>query len=186
MSDHNPKPTARHLLRAGIPAVALSVAAVAVVLAVYMVVPIPEGEDSVWRVGIAIVGVAAMYVVAGIWATLRITTSMHPVRTGLLALSVMVTAMVVTFALVYLSMSSRNPDSFNVALDRVSALYFTMTVLSTTGFGDITASTQAAMIAVMVQMVVGLTLLTALARVLVAAARSATKRRLSDAMPPSE
>jgi hypothetical protein len=160
--------------------VTISVVAVLLVLGLYLVVPIPTGEDWGWEAAIAILCVGALYVMAGVWSMVRITNSKHPMRTGLLSLSVMVTSMVVTFALVYLSMSSRNPESFNVQLDRVSALYFTMTVLSTTGFGDITASTQSAMIAVMIQMVVGLTLLTSLARVLVEAARSATKRRLTD------
>jgi hypothetical protein len=77
-------------------------------------------------------------------------------------------------------MSATNPANFNVPLDKVSALYFTMTILSTTGFGDITATSDAGMIAVMLQMVVGVTLLTSLARVLVAAARSGAKRRFSE------
>ena len=128
----------------------ISVVAVLLVLGLYLVVPIPTGEDWGWEAAIAILCVGALYVMAGVWSMVRITNSKHPMRTGLLSLSVMVTSMVVTFALVYLSMSSRNPESFNVQLDRVSALYFTMTVLSTTGFGDITASTQSAMIAVMI------------------------------------
>ena len=62
-------------------------------------------------------------------------------------------------------------------LTKVSSLYFTMTILSTVGFGDIVASSDASRIAVMIQMVVGLSLITALGRVLVEASRRAARRR---------
>jgi Ion channel len=52
------------------------------------------------------------------------------------------------------------------------------------GFGDIVAKTHPAMIAVMVQMVIGVTLITGLARVLVTTARTAAKKRLVEAGDP--
>jgi uncharacterized membrane protein SirB2 len=168
----------RSLIQAGIPALIGSVAIVAGIIWFYMVLPVPEAEDSPWQIVLGIGVVSLIYLSAGVWAMLRINRSRHPLSIGILALSVMVTAMIVTFAMVYVTMSSGNPSNFNVPLEKISALYFTMTILSTTGFGDITASSDAAMIAVMAQMVVGLTLLTTLARVLVAAARSGAKRKL--------
>lgn len=174
-------PSVGSVLRAGLPAVLAGLAAVTLILGLYAMIPAPTAEDSPLMIVVSMVLIAIIYLAAGIWALFRINGSQRPLRTGVIALSVMVTAMVVTFALAYLSLSANNPDSFTVRLDKISALYFTMTVLSTTGFGDITASTHAAMIAVMIQMVVGLTLLTAIARVLVAATRSAGKRRLHEA-----
>lgn len=170
----------RSLLRAGAPALVGAVVLVAAIVWLYMLVPVPTSDESPLAVGISIAMIALIYIAVGIWAMLRVHRSARPLRTGVLALSVMVTAMVTTFAMAYATMSATNPANFNVPLDKVSALYFTMTILSTTGFGDITATSDAGMIAVMVQMVVGLTLLTALARVLVAAARSGAKRRLTE------
>jgi hypothetical protein len=114
---------------------------------------------------------------------MRLHTARHPLTMGFVMLAVMVTAMVAIFALAYLSLSADNPGNFNVPLDKVSALYFTMTVLATVGFGDIHAVTHAAMIAVMLQMVVGLTLLTALARVVAEAARRAARKRYQEGLP---
>ena len=74
-------------------------------------------------------------------------------------------------------MSAEDASNFNVPLDKIDSLYFTMTILSTVGFGDIVASSNPARIAVMIQMVVGLTLLTALARVVLEAARRAARKR---------
>ena len=147
----------RSLIQAGIPALIGSVAIVAGIIWFYMVLPVPEAEDSPWQIVLGIGVVSLIYLSAGVWAMLRINRSRHPLSIGILALSVMVTAMIVTFAMVYVTMSSGNPSNFNVPLEKISALYFTMTILSTTGFGDITASSDAAMIAVMAQMVVGLT-----------------------------
>lgn len=173
-----PHPPARTVLRAGLPALALALVAVVAVLAVYMWVPVPHKEDSPWLVAVSIVAISVLYIAIGLWSLMRINTSPHPFRVGLTMLTVMITALVVLFALTYVSMSVRDPASFNVPLDKVSALYFTMAILTTVGFGDIHAVEHSAMIAVMVQMVVGLTLITTVARVMVSAARTATRKQI--------
>ncbi len=161
-----------------VPGVMAGLAVVAAMIAVYLLVPTPKDDDRPWSVLITIVVVLLVYSAAAVWALVRINQSPHPMRTGFVLLSVMITAMVVIFALTYLSLSASDPGNFNVPLTKVSALYFTMTILATVGFGDIVATSEAGQIAVMLQMVVGLTLLTALARVIVAAARSATQRKM--------
>ncbi len=166
------------MLRMGVPGVLAGLAAVAAMIAVYLLLPTPKDDDQPWAVFITIVVVLLVYSAAAVWALVRINQSSHPMRTGFLLLAVMVTAMVVIFALTYLSLSASDPNNFNVPLTKINALYFTMTILATVGFGDIVATSDAGQIAVMLQMVVGLTLLTTLARVIVAAARSATKRKM--------
>jgi voltage-gated potassium channel len=146
----------------------------------YLVLPEPTGEDPPWLVFVSIAVITVIYAMAAVWALIRINRSRYPLRTGFVLLAVMVTAMVVIFALAYLSLSIDNPANFNVPLDKVASLYFTMTILSTVGFGDITAVSNSARVAVMIQMVVGLTLITALARVLVEAARQAQRRRMAE------
>ena len=60
---------------------------------------------------------------------------------------------VVVFAWTYLTMARSDPATFTQPLTRVSALYLTVTVFSTVGFGDITPVTDAARVTVMAQMV---------------------------------
>lgn len=165
------------MIRGGLVPGLAAVGAAAVIVAAYLAIPMPQVDDPPWLVLLTIIVVSVVYVLAGVWALVRITHSAHPLRTGVMALVVMVTAVVVIFALAYVALSVDDVGNFNVPLDKVSALYFTMTILTTVGFGDIHAQTHAAMIAVMVQMVASLTLITTLGRVLVEATRRATRRR---------
>jgi hypothetical protein len=176
-----PMPTTRVVLRAGAPAIAGGLLAVAAMIALYLLLPAPSGDDRPWAVFVSIVVTIVIYAAAAVWSLLYIGKATHPLRAGFTLLTVMVTAMVVIFALVYLSLSADDPANFNVPLTKVSSLYFTMTILATVGFGDIVATSDSARVAVMIQMVVGLSLITALARVLAEAARRAARRRYGDA-----
>lgn len=66
---------------------------------------------------------------------------------------------VVAFATTYYLFSEYDSGSFNEYLTRVDALYFCLTVFTTTGFGDIAADSQGARIAVSIQMASTLVLL---------------------------
>ncbi|MEI2784510.1 MAG: potassium channel family protein [Candidatus Nanopelagicales bacterium] len=171
----------RHVLRAGLPLALAAVGAVFGILALYMWIPEPSSDDPPWLVFAAIVVVTIVYCIAGVWALFRIQKARHPAATGITMLAVMVTAIIAIFALAYLSLSIDNPANFNVPLDKISALYFTMTILTTVGFGDIHAQTHPAMIAVMVQMVLSLTLVTTLAKVLMETSRRVTRKRMATA-----
>jgi voltage-gated potassium channel len=60
---------------------------------------------------------------------------------------------VVWFSSLYWLISRANVTAFNQSLDRVGALYFSLTTITTTGFGDINAISQGARIAVSAEMV---------------------------------
>ncbi|MCQ4079561.1 potassium channel family protein [Streptomyces sp. RB6PN25] len=62
-------------------------------------------------------------------------------------------------------------------MTRIDALYLSMTVFTTAGFGDITAVTQAARIVTTVQMFGGLLLVGVAARVVVMAMKAGLRRR---------
>lgn len=175
-----PLPSTGHLLRAGLPGVLGGFAVIVALLVLYAVVPEPTGDEQPWPVFAFISVVVLIYSAGAVWSLLYISRAKHPVRAGLITLAVMLTALVVIFALTYLSLSSENPGSFNVPLTKVGALYFTMTILATVGFGDIVAVSDSARIVVMVQMVVGLTLVTALARVLMETTRRAARKRRAE------
>ena len=54
------------------------------------------------------------------------------------AMATIIPLFLVLFAWIYLTMSRFSPSTFGHPLDRTSALYFTVSVFSTVGFGDIT------------------------------------------------
>ncbi|MFF9086603.1 potassium channel family protein [Streptomyces sp. NPDC014991] len=67
--------------------------------------------------------------------------------------------------------------SFTEPLTRTDALYFALTVVSTVGFGDITARTETARVMTMIQIVGGILLVGLAARVVVRAAEAGRRRR---------
>ena len=123
------------------------------------------------------------------WQALRVTRSPFPHLRAVEALATSVSMFLILFATTYVAMSTVVPESFSEPIDRVDALYFTVTVFATVGFGDITAVSEPARIVVTVQMVGGLVLVGLIARLLVGAAEVGLKRRDHDApdtpLPPS-
>jgi hypothetical protein len=82
----------------------------------------------------------------------------------------------VLFAWLYLTMSQADPTAFTGGqLDRPSALYFTVTVFSTVGFGDITPHTDTARMIVTVQMLADLAVIAVVIRLIFGAVNRAVK-----------
>ncbi len=77
----------------------------------------------------------------------------------------------VLFSSIYLSLSDASRGSFSQSLDHTRALYFTVTVFSTVGFGDITPTTDSARIVVSIQMLMDLVIIGVVVRFLVNAAK---------------
>jgi len=64
------------------------------------------------------------------------------------------------YATAYVVLAQDSAANFNThTLSRTDSLYFTLTVFSTVGFGDITATSQSARVFVMIQMVLDLVIL---------------------------
>jgi voltage-gated potassium channel len=96
---------------------------------------------------------------------------------------------ILLFATIYLVIANDRPDSFSEMLGRTDAIYFTVTVFTTVGFGDIVPRTEVARIVTTLQMVTGLILVGLVARMLLGAVQVAVRRRERggpDATPPSE
>ena len=82
----------------------------------------------------------------------------HP-HSGLRAVEALATTgplFLALFASTYFVMARLAPHSFSTPLTRTGALYFTVTVFSTVGFGDITAQTETARLVLIGQMIADL------------------------------
>lgn len=106
-----------------------------------------------------------------LWQTRRIRRTHR-------ALGALVEAIVLIFVLfigvmarLYHVISVNFPEAFNRPLDFFDSMYFSMTIFSTVGFGDIYPQTHLAQGLVIVQMVLDLVLLGVVVRVLVEAAQ---------------
>ena len=96
------------------------------------------------------------------------------------ALAVIVPLFLILFASTYFVLDKLSATNFSEHLTRTDALYFTVTVFSTVGFGDITAKTEIARILVTVQMIADVVIIGVAIKILAGAARSMRSRTPSD------
>ncbi len=107
-----------------------------------------------------------------------IVRASNPRLRAVQVLATVVPFFVIVVASTYYLMSASNPQTFSEPLTRTDALYFTMTVLSTLGFGDITPLTQTARVIVMIQIIGDLIVIGAGVRVLTGAIQRGMRRSL--------
>ena len=156
----------RSLLRSGLGTTLLVVA--------YYVMPLSVASSAVlvWLV----VGLAAVGVVL-VWQVRAIAAAEHPRLRAITALAVGLPLLLLVFAVTYVSLARADPASFNEPLDRTAALYFTVTVFSTVGFGDIVPATTAARVATMIQMILDVVAIGVVAKVILGAVDTGLRRR---------
>ncbi len=111
------------------------------------------------------------------WQVRAIVHSPYPAIQAIGALMVSAPLFLILFATTYYLMGDAAVDTFSEPLTKLDALYFTVTVFATVGFGDITAVSQTARGVVTVQMVGGLVLVGLIARVIVGAVQEGINRR---------
>lgn len=148
---------------------------VAMLVIIFVIVP-PEDLAK----GNAGAGVVVGLVLLGLmvaWELRRVMQDPYPEVRAATGLLVLVVALVVVFALTYSAMSVADPSSFTESVDKSDAIYFTVTTLSTTGFGDIAAKSETARWVVTTQMLFDLIAVVGLARVFVLAAKTSRARR---------
>jgi voltage-gated potassium channel len=147
----------------------------AVLVVLYYELPLdqPFGTSAVVHVLIGLV------VFAGVtaWQVRNIIDSRYPGMKAVEVLGVILPFYLLLFASTYFAMERALPGSFTQPLTRTDSLYFTVTVFSTVGFGDITAKSEPARIILIVQMLGDLALLGAGIRVLLGAVRRGQERR---------
>ncbi len=111
-----------------------------------------------------------------------ILRSDRPMSRAWLSMGIIVPLFIVIFASLYVAVSLGDPAAFDGELSRTEALYFTVTVFSTVGFGDISPETDPARVIAMIQMLLDLVLVAAIAKLIVGAAtRRSSQVRSSNA-----
>ena len=142
-----------------------SLVVAAAVCASYFVLPLPTrlAASPVLRLAGGLVVVGALLT----WQIREILRSPYPGARAVGALVVSVPLFLVLFATTYVLLAERDPGMFSEPLTRLDAMYFTVTVFATVGFGDITAVSQTARAVATTQMVGDLVLVGLIARAIV-------------------
>jgi hypothetical protein len=136
---------------------------------------------SVLRFGAVVALVAAVLV----WQIRRISTAELPELRAVEALGIIIAVFLVGFSIIYLSMSHSSVRTFTQSLDHTRALYFTISVFSTVGFGDITPRTDTARLIVAAQMLIDLAIIGVVVRLIFNAARSRVATGVEQGGPPA-
>ena len=120
------------------------------------------GELVVWLL---------VLVLAVLWQIRAVLRSTHPWLRAVAGAALSVALLLLPFAATYASLSSADPATFTQPMSRIDALYFTVTVFSTVGFGDIAPVSEPARVLVTVQMLADLVLIGTIVKVLVGVAQ---------------
>jgi len=151
---------------------------VCLLLVVYYQAPLDLRIDvqvAIW-LSLGLAGLAA----ALTWQVRAIMSSDTPRLQAAETVGIGLPALLLLYAASYGVLSMQDPANFTQPLDRTDGLYFTMTVFTTVGFGDITPVAQTARVLVMTQMVVGLVTVGVVAKLLVGAVHVAVDRKAAD------
>jgi len=124
-----------------------------------------------------LVGGLVLVAVVVAWQVRAIQNSPFPRLRGFQTLISGIPLLLVVFAAVYYLTGLTEPDSFTQPMDKIDAMYFTVTVFSTVGFGDITAKSDLARTLVTVQMLVNLVVIGLVAKVIFGAVDTGMKKR---------
>jgi voltage-gated potassium channel len=153
-------------------------------VAIYYLLPLDHTSISV-AVGMLVVGLLGLVglVAFQVRAIIRAT---FPALRAVGALATSAPLFLLLFAGTYFVIGQVSAANFSEPLTRTDALYFTVTVFATVGFGDITATTQGARVLVTGQMVAGIVIIGLGARIIVDAVKRGQQRQpvpKSDAAP---
>jgi hypothetical protein len=169
-------PTAgRQVWKLGVLALLRATLSVSAVLAAYFLIPTRGGDaGSDWPWLILVLCVFG--VIVGIQVP-AIVKAKYPILRAVETLAILVPVYLLIFARIYLSTSLSDASAFNQPLSDVTALYFTVTVFASVGFGDIVAHTDSMRLLVTLQMLLNLVVFGVVIRLVASAARRGVARQ---------
>ncbi|HRA34806.1 MAG TPA: potassium channel family protein [Acidimicrobiales bacterium] len=142
----------------------------------------PLTGDRSWLGAVLALGAIGVIAPLTVRRVRAVVTSDQPVLEAIQAVVLLLTVLVFGFAGLFVALDQHG-DQF-VGLDtKLDAVYFTVTTLSTVGYGDVHAVGQAGRLAVTLQIVFNLTFLAVAVRVLVGAAQRRLAERLDTGDP---
>lgn len=154
------------------------------VVALYWWLP-EKSYDSIATLVVSLLASVVIWVLLVVRELIKLRNSPYPLIRLSGALVATITLLVIAFAQIYLTMDHANPGEFSQPLNKMAAMYFSMTITATVGFGDIVAKTDPARGVVTFQMFVNLVLLAAALRGLITVAQSHAKPRALGQDPAS-
>lgn len=156
-----------------------SAATVTLMVAVYYLAPLDGPLDSA---SLILLGVGLLALVPAVaWEVRAIIAAEMPRLRAIQTVAVGLPLLLLLFASAYVVIAGAEPGSFTQELGHTDALYFTVTVFSTVGFGDIAPVREVARIVTTLQMVMGLVAVGVIARIVLSAAQMGVQRRDSAA-----
>lgn len=127
------------------------------------------------RTALLVVGLLVLVVLI-VWQVRAIVRSQYPGLRAIEALAGVIPLFLLLFAAAYVLLANAQPKAFTEPLTKTSALYFTVTVFATVGFGDIAPRSDAARVVTMAQMLGDLVVLGLVVRVILGAVRVGRQR----------
>jgi voltage-gated potassium channel len=168
------RPARRHVLRHAIQIGGVSIGA----LLLYFLLPLDHFGPLFS--GVLLLGLLGAMVPMTLRHARKVASSSTPMIEAASALLTLISALVIGFATIHYSMAHQIAGQFNGLDTKVDGLYFTTTVLSTVGFGDITPTGQIARVVVSIQMLFDLAFVGVAVRLLGQALRTARGVPLAD------
>lgn len=159
--------------------IALRVAgSIASLFALYYLLPLDRTSEAL-AVTILVIGLLAFTALVSV-QVLQILRSPFPGARAAESLAISVPFFLLLFAGTYVVLAALSPQAFGIRLTHTDALYFSVTVLSTVGFGDITAKSETARLVVTGQMIADLVVLGLAVKVIVGAMRRGQQPKAPD------
>jgi voltage-gated potassium channel len=141
---------------------------------VYYVAPMDRPEKS--GLIVLVIGIVVLALVL-FWQVRAIMGSPYPRLRAFETLTIGIPLLLIVFASAYYLIQNADANSFTQQLSKTDALYFTITIFSTVGFGDITAKTELARILVSIQMMFDLAVFGLVAKLIFGAVEVALKKK---------
>ncbi|MFC9812321.1 potassium channel family protein [Streptomyces virginiae] len=156
-------------------------ASVVLLTALYFMAPL-EGGFGLLTVLTLVLGLLAFGLLTA-WQVAAIARSEYPRLSALEAMATAVPLFLIVFSATYFMLSESVPGTFSETLNRTDALYFTVTVFATVGFGDIVPVTETGRVLTTVQMVADLIVVGVIAKALFGAMKIAMRKRRAGDLP---
>ncbi len=155
-------------------AIVRTLVTIAIVVIIYFLLPMDHGTDAAAMAELVLGVLVIVAIIA--FQVRQIIRSQHPTLRAVEALAFTIPLYILLFATAYFLMAHAQATSFGEHLSRTDAMYFSTTVFTTVGFGDITAKTEAARLVVTSQMFLDLVILALVARLIVSAIKLSQQR----------